>query len=167
MRPNCRASPMYGNFLHQKQTGHKKHNHFAGCHDSAPGLARRMRTDPSNGNHRRAQTSLPSSSVALQNGGSSLVNRRPPTNCERPSVADSVRSPTGAYWYSSSQNLNLADWPVWRRLSDRSGSVIVPGDRRKLALASLERRLSWARLPFSVGRVCPGIEASRRGRSHR
>jgi len=39
-------------------------------------------------------------------------------------LADQVSSPTAALWHSSSHNLDSTDWPLWRRSSDRSGSVV-------------------------------------------
>jgi hypothetical protein len=43
-----------------------------------------------------------------------------------PVLADWVRSPMAVLWPFSSQNLDLADWPVWRNATGSYGS---PGDR--------------------------------------
>lgn len=37
-------------------------------------------------------------------------------------LAGRVKSPRAASEHFSSQNLDLADWPVWRKLIDRLGS---------------------------------------------
>jgi len=40
----------------------------------------------------------------------------------RQQLAGRLRSPRAASEQSSSQNLDLADWPVWRKLTDGLGS---------------------------------------------
>jgi hypothetical protein len=45
----------------------------------------------------------------------------------RPFLAGRLRSPRAASEQSSSQNLDLADWPVWRKLTDGLGSVAAIG----------------------------------------
>lgn len=51
--------------------------------------------------------------------------RRGVAECGMPApkvVAGRVKSPMAVSEHSGSQNPDLADWPVWRKLIDRSGS---------------------------------------------
>lgn len=59
-------------------------NHIAGCDDSGPGLARRTRTDRSNGDHRRAQISLPNHRPSLRK----MAARRSSTDVRQPTAKD-------------------------------------------------------------------------------
>jgi len=42
-------------------------------------------------------------------------------------MAGRLRSQRAASEQSSSQNLDLADWPVWRKLTDGLGSIAASG----------------------------------------
>jgi hypothetical protein len=46
------------------------------------------------------------------------------SNPDRLLLAGRVKSPMAASEHFSSQNLGLADWPVWRKLIDRLGSEV-------------------------------------------
>lgn len=95
-------------------------------------LARRTRTDRSNENHRRSYAPSAESSVvvALQNGGSSLVNRRSPTDCERRLLADST---------SSMRVPQRRRWSLRRPLSGEAGERVLPAMKRHSAAPSLGR----------------------------
>jgi len=49
-------------------------------------------------------------------------------NCHGRLMAGRVKSPMAASEHFSSQNLDLADWPVWRKLIDRLGLGALSGD---------------------------------------
>ena len=75
-------------------------------------------------------------------------------------MADWVSSPMAASEQSSSQNLDLADWPVWRKLIDRSGSNTdrcLPPDGISCLVRSPAKR---SEKPFTaVGRAAPHLRA--------
>jgi len=75
-------------------------------------------------------------------------------------VAGRVKSPMAASEHSGSQNPDLADWPVWRKLIDRSGSNTdrcLPPDGISCLVRSTAKR---SEKPFTaVGRAAPHLRA--------